>query len=101
MPKKSIHGDHYMKFLGVPLDKMGLFTGDCLSRFDASAACKEYAKIASDGETANAAPAPGFSDKELEIVFFGTGCSAASSLRNGNFPPFTRSPPSNKINLLL
>ena len=73
-----------MKFVGVPLEKMGLHTGDCVPRFDSSAACKEYAKIA-DGQTTNSDSAPsGFSEKELEIVFFGTGCSAASSLRNGN-----------------
>ena len=59
-----------MKFIGVPLERMGIQTGDCLPRFDASAACKEYAKIA-DGEAAQSVLVPPeFSDKELEIVFF-------------------------------
>jgi hypothetical protein len=80
-----------MKFLGVPVEKMGLVTADVAPHFDATAILQEYTKFVTNDDAS--APdkvietqiekAP-FSDKELDIVFLGTGCSAASSLRNGS-----------------
>lgn len=76
-----------MKYLAVPLAKAGIHTAECLPKFDVAAIQKEFTKknapVAPDAGVVEKLQDMKISDKELEIVFFGTGCSAASKHRNG------------------
>ncbi len=87
-----------MKFIGVPIEKAGIYTGDCLAPFDAASTLRNFKEqIAKMGTTATTtttetaetnitttkAQEITFSDKLMEVVFLGTGCSASSPLRNG------------------